>query len=141
MSESGFSGLKDFQDNGPDALVHLAPAGRHVYRQWHPSDLKPQRGDMCSVSESLIKQMTQIARIIVRIRILKMKGFSGWCMSTASINPVNLYSDRMWHWFWRIGYNSTIKKTGKGKVSNQMNAPATKPGVSIPEKGVEKQYA
>ena len=95
MSESGFSRLKDFQDSVPDALVHLAPAGRHVYRTvidpfpkpqipgglsvnlWfiEPSTLCKVPGifDMCPVSESLIKQMTQIAQIIVRIRILPDK--------------------------------------------------------------------
>ena len=68
------SGLKDFQDSVPDALVHLAPAGRYVYRTPEPSNTKAPvalnpdlsgRGDMCPVSESPIKQMGQIARIIV----------------------------------------------------------------------------
>jgi hypothetical protein len=38
---------------------------------------KPQRGDMCPASESPIRQMTQTTQIIVRIRILRIEGFSG----------------------------------------------------------------
>ena len=42
----------------PNSLLHLAPEGRHVYSTRHaPHTLKPQRGGMCSLSESQIKRI------------------------------------------------------------------------------------
>ena len=41
---------------GESPLVYLAPAGRHVYRTRHaPNTTKPQRGDMCALSQSQIR--------------------------------------------------------------------------------------
>ena len=41
-----------------DSILHLAPEGRHVYSTRHaPNIPKPQRGDMCSLSQSRIRRI------------------------------------------------------------------------------------
>ena len=53
----GKRGLKSWRIH--QALVYLAPAGRHVYSTPPP---KPQRGDMCHLSEWLMRPMAYTSR-------------------------------------------------------------------------------